>query len=264
MKRQTFLALLLCTAAAPAIAATCETNFQKKGNPFTGTTFTSSVSHPDLSVASAIGQMRVIAKNANMDVLSEDIEGGSMLIEEPESMAHKPIPMIISATSEGGQGTVAMVVKVNKGAIASADGVRTEMCKLLNQVKPGKAGDQAAKAAPQASVVTIAADRFGSQLRSQNRDNPAAIEPRYKGKTYAITGRITSVLKSGGTYNTGFDLPSDGSIDFERVAITCSFAANQTAYALALRPREKVTLTGVVDNYDQIGRVLWLKDCRGN
>jgi len=25
-----------------------------------------------------------------------------------------------------------------------------------------------------------------------------------------------------------------------------------------------VTLTGVVDSYDQIGRVLWLKDCRGN
>ncbi|MEE9878251.1 MAG: hypothetical protein PBU97_18225 [Stenotrophomonas maltophilia] len=43
----------------------------------------------------------MIAKNANMDVLSEDVEGGSMLIEEPESMAHKPIPMIISATSEG-------------------------------------------------------------------------------------------------------------------------------------------------------------------
>ncbi len=154
---------------------------QKKGNPFVGTTFTSSVTHPDLTVASAIGQMRVIAKNANMDVLSEDVEGGSMLIEEPESLAHKPIPMIISATSEGGQGTVGMVVKVNKGAIASADGVR-EMCKLLNQVKPGKAGEQAPKATPQASVVTIAADRFGFQLRNQNKDNPAAIEPRYKGQ----------------------------------------------------------------------------------
>ncbi len=250
MKHPILIAALLCGAAAPAFAATCESNFQKKGNPFVGTTFTSSVTHPDLTVASAIGQMRVIAKNANMDVLSEDVEGGSMLIEEPESLAHKPIPMIISATSEGGQGTVGMVVKVNKGAIASADGVREEMCKLLNQVKPGKAGEQAAKATPQASVVTIAADRFGFQLRNQNKDNPAAIEPRYKGKTYAITGR--------------FDLPSDGSIDFERVAISCSFAANQAAYALALRPREKVTLTGVVDSYDQVGRVLWLKDCRGN
>lgn len=264
MKHPILIAALLCGAAAPAFAATCESNFQKKGNPFVGTTFTSSVTHPDLTVASAIGQMRVIAKNANMDVLSEDVEGGSMLIEEPESMAHKPIPMIISATSEGGQGTVGMVVKVNKGAIASADGVREEMCKLLNQVKPGKAGEQAAKATPQASVVTIDADRFGFQLRNQNKDNPAAVEPRYKGKTYAITGRITTVLRSGGTYNTSFDLPSDGSIDFERVAISCSFAANQAAYALALRPREKVTLTGVVDSYDQIGRVLWLKDCRGN
>ncbi|WP_251263544.1 hypothetical protein, partial [Enterobacter hormaechei] len=40
--------------------------------------------------------------------------------------------------------------------------------------------------------VTIAADRFGFQLRNQNKDNPAAVEPRYKGKTYAITGRITT------------------------------------------------------------------------
>ena len=85
MKHPILIAALLCGAAAPAFAATCESNFQKKGNPFVGTTFTSSVTHPDLTVASAIGQMRVIAKNANMDVLSEDVEGGSMLIEEPES-----------------------------------------------------------------------------------------------------------------------------------------------------------------------------------
>jgi len=73
------------------------------------------------------------------------------------------------------------------------------------------------------------------------------------------------VLKSGGTYNTGFELPNgSGGIDFESVAITCAFAPSQAAFALALRPKEKVTLVGVVDHYDQIGRVLWLKDCKGN
>ncbi|WMJ70395.1 hypothetical protein [Stenotrophomonas sp. 24(2023)] len=266
MKRQTLLAVLLCAAATPAFAATCESSFQKKGNPLVGTTYTASVTQPDLSVKSAIGQMRVIAKNANMDVLSEDAEGGSMLIEEPETMAHKPIPIIVSVTNEGTAGTVGMMVKLNKGAFGSADGIREQMCKMLNQVKPGKAGEQLAKATPQASVVNITADKFGFQLRNQHKDNPAAIEPRYQGKTYAISGRVNGVLKSGGTYNTGFEISGDGSsgIDFERVAITCAFAPSQTAYALALRPREKVTLTGVVDHYDQIGRVLWLKDCKGN
>lgn len=266
MKRQTLFAVLLLSAAAPALADTCESSFQKKGNALSGTTYTAAVSHPGLSVKSAIGQMRVIAKNANMDVVSEDAEAGAMLIEEPQSAMHKTIPMIISATSEGGTGTVGMMVKLNPGAFAKADSIRVEMCKLLAQVKPGKAGEQLAAATPKASTVNVTATAFGSQLRSQHKDNPAAMEPRYKGKVYAITGRVNGVLKSGGTYNTGFDVGGDGSgsIDYDKVAITCAFAPNQAAFALALRPREKVTLTGVVDSYDQIGRVLWLKDCKGN
>jgi len=265
MKHQLLFAVLL-TTTAPAFANSCEDSFQKKGNPLTGTIYTASVTLPDLSVKSAIGQMSVIAKRANMDVLSEDAEAGSMLIEEPETISHKPIPFIVSATSEAGTGTVGMMLKLNKGAFAKADSIRTEMCKMLTQIKPGKAGEQFALSPPQASVVSTTADQFGFQLRNQSKDNPAAIEPRYKGKTYAITGRVNGVLKSGGTYNTGFEIAGDRStaIDFEKVAITCAFAPSQAAYALALRPKEKVTLVGTVDYYDQIGRVLWLKDCKGN
>lgn len=265
MKRHTLAPLLLLAVAAPAFADTCESSFQKKGNPLSGTTYTASVSHPGLSVSSAIGQMRVIAKNANMDVLSEDAEAGAMLLEEPQTAMHKTLPMIVSATSEAGTGTVAMTLKLGAGAFAKADAIRTEMCKMLNQVKPGKAGDQLAASAPKASTVNVTATDFGFQLRSQHKENPAAMEPRYKGKIYSITGRVNGVLKSGGTYNTGFDVGgSKTSIDFESVAITCAFAPSQAAFALALRPKEKVTLVGVVDHYDQIDRVLWLKDCKGN
>ena len=181
-----------------------------------------------------------------------------MLIEEPESMAHKPIPMIISATSEGGQGTVGMVVKVNKGAIRR----RARRNVLLNQIarQGGRTGGQGHSAG-------LGGDHcrrpLGFQLRNQNKDNPAAVEPRY-GQDLRHHRSHPPPCCAVAAPNTSFDLPSDGSIDFERVAISCSFAANQAAYALALRPREKVTLTGVVDSYDQIGRVLWLKDCRGN
>lgn len=265
MKRNPLFAVLLLAAAAPAFADTCESSFQKKGNPLSGTTYTASVTVPDLTVKSAIGQMNVIAKGNNMDVLSSDVENGAMLIEDPQTAMHKTIPIIISATSEGRTGTVAMTVKLNPGAFAKADAVRAEMCKMLTQVKPGKAGEQLAASTPKASTVNISASDFGYQLRTQNKDNPAAIEPRYKGKLYSITGRVNGVLKSGGTYNTGFELPSgSGGIDFESVAITCAFAPSQAAFALALRPKEKVTLVGVVDHYDQIGRVLWLKDCKGN
>jgi hypothetical protein len=265
MKRHTLFAVLLLSAAAPALADTCESSFQKKGNALTGTTYTASVNHPGLSVGSAIGQMRVIAKNANMDVLSEDADAGAMLIEEPQTAMHKTLPMIISATSEGGTGTVAMTMKLTAGAFAKADSIRTEMCKLLAQVKPGKAGDQLAASTPKASTVNVTATDFGYQLRTQHKENPAAIEPRYKGKIYSITGRVNGVLKSGGTYNTGFDVGgSSTSIDYDKVAISCAFAPSQAAFALALRPKEKVTLVGVVSAYDQIDRVLWLKDCKGN
>jgi len=266
MKRHhPLLAVLLFAAAAPAFADTCESSFQKKGNPLSGTTYTAAVTVPDLTVKSALGQMRVIAKNSNMDVVSEDADAGAMLIEDPQSAMHKTIPLIISATSEAGTGTVAMTVKLTPGAFAKADSMRAEMCRMLTQVKPGKAGEQLAATTPKASTVNISASDFGFQLRSQNKENAAAIEPRYKGKIYSITGRVNGVLKSGGTYNTGFDIPSSSAgIDFESVAITCAFAPSQAAYALALRPKEKVTLVGVVDHYDQIGRVLWLKDCKGN
>lgn len=263
MKRNALFSVMLLAAAPSVFANTCESSFQKKGNPITGTTYTASVSHQDLTVANAIGQMRVIAKNANMDVVSEDVEAGAMLIEEPQTATRRSVPMIVTATHDAGLGTVGMMVKLSPGAVARADGVRAEMCRLLGQVQPGRAGAQLAASTPKASTVNISAATFANQLRTQHKENPAAIEPRYKGKTYAISGRVTGVLKSGGTYNAGFDVGGRTAVDFETVSITCAFAPNQAAYALALRPSERVNLVGVVDYYNQIDRVLWLKDCKG-
>ncbi|QNH20023.1 hypothetical protein HEP73_00921 [Xanthomonas sp. GW] len=266
MKSQYIVSALLLLTAAPAFAATCEANFEKKGNPFIGTSYSTSVSLPNLTVKSAIGQMHVIAKQANMDILSEDADAGAMLIEEPETLSHKPIPMIISASVENGEGKVGMLVKLNKGALASSDSVRNEMCKLLNQVKPGTEGEKFAKKTVDAAPVEISADKFGFMLRNQAKEGPATIEARYKDKVYRITGKINSsgVLKSGGKYNVGFDVFTPEDETYNKVAIICSFAANQAAYALALRPGEKATLTGVVEDYDQLGKALWLRDCRGN
>ncbi|WIX06019.1 hypothetical protein [Xanthomonas oryzae] len=265
MKSRYLGAAPLLAASAPVFAATCEESFQKKGNPFVGTQFSVSVSHPGLTVRSAIGQMGVIAKQSKMDVLSEDADAGSMLIEQPQTFGNGPLPMIVSASAVDGVGTVNLLFKVNKGAIASTDSARTEMCKLLNPVKPGAAGEQFAKKTLDTALVEITAYNVGFQLRRQHKENPAAIELRYANKVYRITCKISQsgVLKSGGTYNITFDV-LQGEDRFETVGITCAFAANQAAYALALRPSEKVTLTGVVDHYDQILQVLWLRDCRGN
>jgi len=265
MKHPILFAALIFTTAAPALASTCASSFQRKGNPFVGTTYTASITLPDLSVGSAIGQVSSIARSSNMDILSEDAQAGAMLIEVPQSMAQKPIPLIVSATRTGNEGTVVMRVKFEQGALSSGNIMRNQMCGLLDQIKSGAAGQQLARSAPKASTINATADLFASQLTDQNRDNPAAIEARYKGKVYAISGRVNRVLKDGSNYNTSFDTSnSSAAVDYQRVVIGCTFAPDQAAYALALRPRERVTLTGVVDGYDQIKRILWLKACKAN
>ena len=46
MMRHPLFAVLLLAVAAPAFADTCESSFQKKGNPLSGTTYTASVTVP--------------------------------------------------------------------------------------------------------------------------------------------------------------------------------------------------------------------------
>jgi tRNA_anti-like len=258
---KTLLSVLLLLPVAAVHAATCEENFQKKGNPFVGTTYSASVSVPGLDVASALGQMRSIATGKGMDVLSEDADGGSMLIEDPETIAHKPLPMIVTAGSEGGVGEVKLVLKLNKGAMGPADGIKAEMCGMLAQIKPGAAGAKAAqagKAAPKPTV--ISAYMLSAQLTRQADDNLAAIQSRYAGKVFQVSGRVTGVIQEGKGYNLGFGSADPNSV--QSVAITCRLAKNQTANALSLHVGDKVTATGTFDEFLDIRRLFLLKECR--
>ena len=81
-----------------ALAASCEERFSKSGNPLTGTKYESSVTVPSLSVADAVGQLHGIAVQKKLDILTEDAANGSMLLEDRESMRHKPIPYAVSYT----------------------------------------------------------------------------------------------------------------------------------------------------------------------
>lgn len=253
------LAAMLLLPVAQAQAGSCEDSFQKKGNTFVGTTYSASVDVPGLEVASGLGQMRGIATGKGMDVLSEDVAGGSMLIEDPETALHKPLPMIITVSDAG---RVTMVLKLNKGAMGATEGVRTEMCGMLNRIQAGGAGAQAASqaraAAPRPTV--ISAYMLSDQLTRQADDNLAAVQARYQGKVFTITGRHTGTMQVEGGYNVGFGSADPNSV--QSVAITCRMARDQTAHVLSLRDGEKLTVTGTFDEFLDIRRLFLLKDCR--
>lgn len=248
------LLTMLLLPIAPAFAGSCEDSFQKKGNPLTGTSYTASVSVPDLSVESAMGQMRGIALGRGMDILSEDVEGGSMLVEQPETMAHKPLPMIITAANEAGTGRVTALLRLNKGAFGGADGIRAEMCAMLGQIKPGKEGAQfAAKGSSAVAKPTeTSAFMLSEQITRQAADNLSAIDARYQGKVFKVTGRTTITMPaSGGRYTVG--LGSSDPSSMLSVAITCEMAKDQTANTLSIRKGDKLTLMGTFDNFE-VGR----------
>lgn len=267
------LGLIALTAAGQAQAGSCETNFSKQGSPFTGSSYRSSVALSDLSVASAISQMRATALEKKMNVLAFDAEGGSLLIEEPESFKHKPIPMIISAAQENGVTTLSMEVKLGRGALTKSDSMREEICKMLATVKPGVAGERAAKdaeaRAASAGPEKIDALAFSLKLARQYNENQSTINPRYKGKKFTVTGRAAFIMEDGDDYNVGYDIPEPGDMLIKpgpldphyKVSISCIMAKNQTAYALTLREGDKIALTGTFSRYDQFAHVVWLEGC---
>lgn len=259
---KTLLALFLLLPSLPAFASSCEDSFAKKGNPFTGTTFSGSVSVANLSVDSALGQMRAIVTAKGMDVLTEDAENGTMMIEDPETALHKPLPMIVSASSEGGVGRVTMVLKLNKGAMASADSIKTEMCTMLGRIVSGKSAPQSpGNSAPK--VMVISATALSDMITRQANDNLAAVDVRYQGKAFRISGRTTGTMNVGkGQYNVGF--VSSDYANINSVSVVCRMAKDQTAHVLSMHDGEKLTVTGTFDKFMDIERNFLLKDCRVN
>ena len=135
MPRQALFALTLLAAAPVAFAGECEDNFKKSGSPFSGTDFSSVVTVPDLSVADAMGQMRGIMIGEKMDVIAEDVENGTMLVEQRSTGTTRAIPTLINVYDEGGAAAVEMTVKTEKGQFAKAENIRTYMCQLLGKVQ---------------------------------------------------------------------------------------------------------------------------------
>ena len=180
-----FVALALLAPTASALAGECEANFRKSGNPLVMTTYSSAVTVPNLATRDALAQMRGILVAEKMDVMAEDAEGGTLLVEQRQSGSARPIPTTINVSevasgtriemavkmergvfskveqrqsaktrpipttinvSEVASGTrVEMSVKLERGVFSKVEQIQPYMCGLLAGVKGGKAGVAAAK-----------------------------------------------------------------------------------------------------------------------
>lgn len=265
---------VLASMPSTAFAATCEESFVKKGSPISGVKFTATVTVPDMTPVSAIGQLRGIVAAKGYDIMADEAEYGSMLIEQPQTGKARAFPITITATNDGKTGMVQMQANLRAAMIVKEADAKTELCGMLNQLKGGKAGlALAAKGknaqTVQAAPLAISALAFSHQISKDTERNPAGVLTRYKGKSYTIDGTVSYVTKDGDKFRIGYDVPNpwEEVIRLPNIApfktdIVCYMAPGQAAYSLQLKPKKGIKLTGIVEDFDEYKHVVWLKDCR--
>lgn len=268
MKGRFLVPLMLLVPSVSAVAGQCEDNFTKKGNPLSGQEYFTQVQVPGMSAAAGIGQVRNAGIGRNMAVLDEDLSAGTLVLEEPSSTLHRPLPMQVTADNSG---TVTMSLKLRKGSFGSANDIKKSMCEMIGSLKPGKTAPPRS-AAPKPLPIPVSAQQLAQEIEAQAKENAAVVADRYKGRQYTVKGTNAGVSdgKTGKYYVTfeaggGSLLP--GLVESDRrlfeTRVRCALAPNQKAYALTLRANDRIQLTGTFDEYNQTDYVVELKDCVG-
>ena len=265
---------LLCAGAVltatSANATTCEESFARSGNALSSTTFTATQTVNDLSVADAVAQMHGIVVAGNYDILQEDRDGGSMLLEQRATSTRRAIPVLIAVTRNGATTDIAMNIRLPTGVFAGSNGVRTEMCNVLGQLRGGAEGRRlaaqgGATRATNAPTV-IQATSLSNEIARAHTVNPAVIPVRYRERSWTVSGRLANVERIGSGWIVTYDIPPpilSGPLtgpDFS-ILLTCSLSSNQSAWALTLRRGQAIRLTGAFDGYDEGRRHLMLTNC---
>ena len=268
-------ALALCALALPAVAMAdeCEANFKKSGNPIVMTTYSSAVTVPNLSTGDALSQMRGILVAEKMDVIAENREEGTLLVEQRQSDKARPIPTTINVSTVPAGTRVDMAIKMERGVFSKVEQIRPYMCGLLAKVKGGKEGIAAAKRGAGADNTEATGNQdvfaFSRMIANEANKNAIAVNARHKGRKYTLSGRIETLMEDGEDYNLIFEVPEIRDMVIPpfpheaqfKVSVSCLFRPDQLTTVLAMREGQKVKLTGTVMRYDNFRKVIWLENC---
>jgi len=275
---RSLLTLIVCagaaTAAQTSAAGTCEANFAKSGSPFSGTQYTSAITVDNLSPADALNQVRGIMIAEKMDVITEDPEGGTLLVEQRATATTRAIPTLVSVTGKGTATQIDMMIKIDKGVLAKQEDIKRYLCELLAKARGGDAGRLAATQGAQAKNAEFSAQKdafvFSMEIANEAKANAVALNARHKGRTYTLSGKIDYIQQDGDDYNVSFEIPEmrnralstlPGQANF-RVGLACLFRPNQLATVLTLREKQRVTFAGAFYRYDDFKKVAWLENCK--
>lgn len=272
MSRSTLCALALCAFAPFAHAGECEDRFRKVGNNvLTRVDYSSQVTVPDLSVADALGQLRAILIASKMMVITEDVDTGSLLAEQPATNTVRAIPVLVNATAEGGSTLIDLTVKMQRGQVTKVEQIKGEVCRILGLVKGGKEGRTAAAAGRRQQNADPTTFRdvylFSREIAAEAEGNAVAVNARHRGRKYALKGKVDYIMEDGHEINVGFRIPQQSDVmlrlpnDPPRVGVACLFKQNQMASVLTFRKGDMVTFKGSFLRYDDFKRVVWLENC---
>lgn len=266
-------ATLIPWSAAPA--QRCEQTFVKKGNPVTGLRFTAQSAIEALATRDAINQLRGIVLTRGYDVLASEPDAGDLLMESPQSATRRSFPIIAKATAAGSMTTLHLQANMRAGVFANTDSVRSEMCGILIALQGGAAGAAAAREGLSTTAnnapTVMSAQLFAERLSKEHDRNVNEIPLRYKDHSFTLDGTVATVTRNGDSYSVLFDIQPwekkaihvPGESQY-KTDIVCTLAAGQSVYALTLKPKTKVTLTGTYREYRELAlsAMVWLDECR--
>jgi hypothetical protein len=268
--------LAFSAPATPLLAQACEATFAKNGNPITGLKYTATQSVAGLSTPDAVNQLRGIVLARGYDVLAAEPAAGSMLLESPQTAGQRSFQLVAQATSEGTAVTVQLRASLRSGVMAKLEVVRGEMCGMLAELKGGSAGAVAAAKGRTATAgggapTVLTAQTLADRVSKERDQDVNEIPLRYAGRSFTLSGTVDEVARDGDTYRVRFDilaweekavrLPGESQFKTE---IVCMLAPGQSVYALTLRRRSKVRLTGTFAEYraSPSPSVMWLSECK--
>jgi hypothetical protein len=143
--------------AGPVIAGTCEENFKVEGDVSAGASYASAVVVPNVSISSAVGQLRNIAVADGFNVISQEtgVSNGKLTIEQVRGS--RPFPIFLTVSGSGTSSLLVIQTRLNRGATARPEDMRQAMCGMLARVQgtsPLTSGSQAQTAAAASSQAT--------------------------------------------------------------------------------------------------------------
>jgi hypothetical protein len=138
MMKQMFVAgaITLALGATPAMAQTCENNFQVEGAPMlTGMNFRSSQTFPGVDNRKALGNLRAAMLAEGFIRVSVDRAAGALTAFQETSGSGRPQTLRVSARKAGNGTRVDAIFMIQAGQLADANTVRGYLCRVVSAAR---------------------------------------------------------------------------------------------------------------------------------